>query len=86
MFVAAGKVYQVYVLQNPDGRFYIGLSENIQVRLRQHNRGVSKWTVISDDQIASGWKPVWWGESATGREPWLFGVENNPLFLSCKEL
>ncbi len=38
------KLYRVYVLQNPDGRFYIGLSEDIANRLDQHNAGLSKWT------------------------------------------
>jgi putative endonuclease len=38
------KSYQVYILQNAAGRFYIGLSEDIRVRLQQHNDGVSKWT------------------------------------------
>ncbi len=42
--MAVEKVHQVYVLQNPGGRFYIGLSENVQVRLHQHNQGISKWT------------------------------------------
>ncbi len=36
--------YQVYVLKNPSGRFYIGLSENILRRLEQHNTGLSRWT------------------------------------------
>jgi putative endonuclease len=36
--------YQVYVIRNAVGKFYTGLSENIQVRLQQHNQGVSKWT------------------------------------------
>ena len=36
--------YQVYVLQNPLGRFYIGLSEDPAMRLIQHNTGVSRWT------------------------------------------
>lgn len=36
--------YQVYVLQNPTGRFYIGVSENVARRLVQHNAGESKWT------------------------------------------
>ena len=38
------KLYQVYVLQNPARRFYIGLSEDVHLRLEQHNLGVSKWT------------------------------------------
>ncbi len=37
-------MYRVYVIQNPVGRFYIGISENVEVRLAQHNEGVSKWT------------------------------------------
>ena len=36
--------YRVYVLQNQEGRYYIGLSEDIMVRLAQHNAGESKWT------------------------------------------
>ena len=36
--------YQVYVLRNPTGRLYIGLTENVAARLRQHNAGESKWT------------------------------------------
>ena len=35
---------QVYVLQNPAGRHYLGLSENVNTRLAQHNDGQSKWT------------------------------------------
>jgi putative endonuclease len=42
--MADGKRHQVYVLQNQDGEFYIGLSENIALRLLQHNQGISKWT------------------------------------------
>jgi putative endonuclease len=38
------KMYQVYVLQNKKGQFYIGLSENVSVRLEQHNNRASKWT------------------------------------------
>jgi predicted GIY-YIG superfamily endonuclease len=36
--------YQVYVIRNPGGRFYIGLSEDGSVRVEQHNQGISKWT------------------------------------------
>jgi putative endonuclease len=36
--------YQVYVLRNCEGRFYIGLSEDIPARLAQHNAGESQWT------------------------------------------
>ncbi|MES1168151.1 MAG: GIY-YIG nuclease family protein, partial [Oleiharenicola lentus] len=36
--------YQVYVLRNPNGRLYIGVTENVAARLEQHNAGESKWT------------------------------------------
>jgi predicted GIY-YIG superfamily endonuclease len=36
--------YRVYVLQNPEGRFYIGITDNIRRRLDQHNCGASRWT------------------------------------------
>jgi len=38
------KLYQVYVLRNEKGQFYIGLSENVSTRVQQHNNGISKWT------------------------------------------
>jgi predicted GIY-YIG superfamily endonuclease len=37
-------VYRVYVIQNLEGKFYIGMSEDIATRFTQHNEGVSKWT------------------------------------------
>jgi putative endonuclease len=36
--------YQVYVIRNENGRSYIGISEDVQKRLQQHNDGLSKWT------------------------------------------
>jgi putative endonuclease len=36
--------YRVYVLQNWEGKFYIGLSDDIRRRIHQHNAGNSKWT------------------------------------------
>jgi predicted GIY-YIG superfamily endonuclease len=36
--------YQVYVIQNNGGRFYIGLSDDVARRLHDHNTGVSTWT------------------------------------------
>lgn len=37
-------MYRVYVIQNPAGKFYIGVSENVEKRVSQHNDGVSTWT------------------------------------------
>jgi putative endonuclease len=36
--------YRVYVLQNREGRFYIGLSADVAHRVEQHNTGESRWT------------------------------------------
>ena len=36
--------HQVYVISNASGKFYIGLSENVAIRVQQHNDGISKWT------------------------------------------
>ncbi|MEX0320689.1 MAG: GIY-YIG nuclease family protein [Puniceicoccaceae bacterium] len=38
------KSYRVYILRNPAGRRYIGISEDPAQRLVQHNAGKSKWT------------------------------------------
>ena len=38
------ELYTVYVLRNPDGRHYIGLTSDIETRVAQHNAGESKWT------------------------------------------
>jgi len=46
--------YQVYVLRNPQGRFYIGLSESVFVRLKQHNSAMSQWT-----SSRGPWSLVW---------------------------
>ncbi len=41
----SGKPYFLYILWSQRGRrFYIGVSENTQRRLHQHNEGKSGWT------------------------------------------
>jgi putative endonuclease len=52
-----GPSYQVYVIRNDAGRFYIGLSENVTVRLQQHNSGISQWT-----RHRGPWSLVWTSE------------------------
>ena len=37
-------VYRVFVLQNHERKFYIGLSDDVFRRTEQHNMGVSRWT------------------------------------------
>ncbi len=50
--------YRVYVIQNPNGTFYIGLSEDVARRLTQHNDGLSKWT-----KGKGPWILVWTSEA-----------------------
>ena len=41
----SGKSYVLYVLwSNSASKFYIGIAEDVDARLVQHNAGVSKWT------------------------------------------
>ena len=47
-------LYQVYVIENAAGKFYIGLSENVQTRLQQHNEGISRLT-----RNRGPWQVVW---------------------------
>ena len=51
-------VYRVYIIQNASGRRYIGLSENVEARLAQHNDGMSKWT-----KGKGPWSLVWTSEA-----------------------
>ncbi len=50
--------YQVYVIENPAGKLYIGLSENIALRVEQHNVGVSRWT-----KGKGPWSLIWTSEA-----------------------
>ena len=50
-------VYRVYVIQSGEGRFYIGLSDDVVRRVKQHNRGQSRWT-----KGRGPWKIVWQSE------------------------
>jgi predicted GIY-YIG superfamily endonuclease len=36
--------YRVYVIQNRERKFYIGLSDDLARRVEQHNTGQSRWT------------------------------------------
>jgi len=46
--------YRVYVLRNPKGRFYIGVSEDVDRRVEDHNCGKSRWT-----KDRGPWALVW---------------------------
>ncbi len=53
-------VYYVYVIKCDAGRHYIGLTENIDKRLAQHNNGISKWT-----SRYKNWRLIYQEEFAT---------------------
>lgn len=36
--------YIVYVIRNPEGKLYKGMTGNLKRRLDYHNRGLSQWT------------------------------------------
>ena len=44
----------VYVIQNPEGRFYIGMTTDLERRLVDHNTGLSVWT-----KYRGPWKLIW---------------------------
>ena len=50
-------IYRVYVLQNDEGKFYIGLSDDVTRRVAQHNSGQSRWT-----RGRGPWMIVWQSE------------------------
>ena len=56
-------MYHVYVIQNQFGRYYIGLTEDISVRLVQHNTGLSRWT-----RDRGPWTLVWNCDAMSLRE------------------
>ncbi len=50
----SGTGYFVYVLRNASGQHYIGLTEDLDRRLMQHNSGVSTWS-----RSRGPWAMVW---------------------------
>jgi len=50
----------VYVIQNAEGRLYIGMTTDLQQRLIDHNSGISRWT-----KYRGPWKLIWSQECAT---------------------
>jgi putative endonuclease len=51
------ELYRVYVLQNNGGRFYIGLSDDVERRVIRYNKGQSHWT-----KGKGPWGLVWQSE------------------------
>ena len=60
-----GTPYWCYVLWSPVGdRFYIGVTDALQRRLRDHNTGVSRWT----KRYAGTWELAWQRQFASLEE------------------
>jgi predicted GIY-YIG superfamily endonuclease len=57
------EVYRVYVLQNQKGRRYIGFSEDVVVRIKQHNSGMTTAT-----RGRGPWKLVWQSDRLEHRD------------------
>jgi putative endonuclease len=51
-------LYRVYVIKNFVGKFYVGLSDNVNRRIEQHNAGESRWT-----KSRGPWRLVWTSEA-----------------------
>jgi putative endonuclease len=47
-------LYRVYVINNLEGKFYIGLSNDVARRVEQHTTGQSRWT-----KARGPWTLVW---------------------------
>jgi putative endonuclease len=47
-------MYRVYVIQSALGKFYIGISDDVVKRVKQHNAGESRWT-----KGKGPWQIVW---------------------------
>ena len=56
-FLSTAVAYRVYVIQNREGKFYIGLSDDVGCRINQHNVGDSRWT-----RGKGPWTLIWQSE------------------------
>ena len=52
--------YRVYVIRNREGKFYIGLSDDVARRVQQHDAGQSQWT-----KGRGPWTIVWQSEESS---------------------
>ncbi len=52
--------YRVYILENREGKFYTGLSDDVARRVEQHNTGQSRWT-----KGRGPWTIVWQSDELT---------------------
>jgi predicted GIY-YIG superfamily endonuclease len=49
--------FYVYILQNPQSRFYVGQTEDLATRIEQHNRGLDDG--VTWPRKHGPWRLVW---------------------------
>jgi predicted GIY-YIG superfamily endonuclease len=54
MIVTYTMSYKVYLLKNNCGTRYIGITDNVERRLKDHNDGISRWTASRRP-----WELIW---------------------------
>ena len=60
--------YFTYILQSQkDGRFYIGQTQDISIRFKKHNKGLSKYT-----SKFTPWNLIWFKELKYRKEAYAF--------------
>jgi len=64
----AGGPYWVYVLQNPAGRFYIGSTDNLPERIKQHNPSATDYTGSKYTHNNEPWELVYYESYQTRSE------------------
>ena len=51
-------MFWVYILQNPAGKFYIGQTDNPELRLHSHNRTDKTLGKFTRKAARGNWKPI----------------------------
>ncbi|MCF7917500.1 GIY-YIG nuclease family protein [Candidatus Gracilibacteria bacterium] len=53
-------MYIVYILKSEEGKFYVGQTSNLDIRLRQHNEGLkghtkkyTNWKIVHSEQYST---------------------------------
>ena len=52
-------MFHVYILENPEGRFYVGHTDDLDRRLRQHNDGEGKAHLGKYTHKNGPWRLAW---------------------------
>jgi putative endonuclease len=55
-----GGPFWVYVLQNPAGKFYVGSTDNLSERIKQHNPSVTDYHGLKYTHKNGPWKIIYY--------------------------